>query len=113
MEVFVKGIKVTLTDEQTAFVKKELARIRKTKSGFRKVLESYGFKNTKEGFIHPEQNWYADIQYAGKFSQVWMVGDGLRCNGFPGGSSYSEPEEIASELDNALEKLENGQNAQK
>lgn len=109
MEVFVKGVKVTLTEEQTDFIKKELARIKKTKSGFRKVLENYGFKKTKDGFIHHERNWYAEIQDYGNFSQVWMVGTGLRCDEFHRfGSCYSEPEEIAAELDNVIQKSDNG-----
>ena len=34
----------------------------------------------------------------GNWSEVWMVGEGLKCGGFPGGYCYGEPEDVEAEL---------------
>ena len=54
-------------------------------------------------FEHKVMPWYAEIIDRGNYSDVWMVGDGLKSStGFPGGWVYESPIEIETEVIKSL-----------
>jgi hypothetical protein len=112
MEVVVKGVRIELTKEQASKIEKELRDRKKEMGTFEKVLLHFGFKkmNMKDWphkqitpYEHKENGWYAEIQNNGRWSDVWMVGKGLKCAGFPGGWQYFTPQEIENEIIKAID----------
>lgn len=131
MFVIVEGVAIKLLPQQLALIykvrekarKKEnrLSRIRdKEHMAERKqlidVLKKYGFKkiSTKDfkdkttvvAFMHEANDWYAELLHRGGYSDVWMVGKGLKqANGFPGGWLYEEPEQIEAVIIKARNEM--------
>lgn len=108
MEIFVEGVRITLTAEQVALVEKEQRRRQRCGNSFAKMLKHFGFKRVKSlpnCWEHISRGWFAEILDRGNYSDVWMVGKELKCSGFPGGYCYGEPEDVEAELLSALEKL--------
>lgn len=127
MFVIVEGVAIKLLPQQLALIykarekakKKEnrLFRIRHKehiaeRKAFMDVLKKYGFKkiNTKDwadktavAYIHEGNDWYAELLHRGGYSDVWMVGKGLKqASGFPGGWLYEEPAQIEAVIIKAL-----------
>lgn len=75
---------------------------------FQSVLKEFGFK--KRNVLHDDghkssywyiqkKNWYAEIHVCTCYTEVWLVGKGLKeSNGYPGGYFYGEPEQLRDEL---------------
>lgn len=62
-------------------------------------------KDVPGSWGHSSMEWYADIREERNWTDVWMVGKGLKDGGFPGGWNYSDPEEIETELLRALKTI--------
>ena len=84
-----------------------VARIKQREiKAFASVLRKYGFKKSSPTiFDNEKRGWHADIMDMHNYVEVWLVGKGLKCGGFPGGWCYGDPQAIANELDKALQNL--------
>jgi hypothetical protein len=114
MEVYVKGVKVKLTEDQLAGVEKELRRRARYRNSFSKILKYFGFTKVDTSdwcnkkalaFEHETMGWFAEVIDNGACSDLWMVGNGLPSSGFPGGHVYGHPSEVEDAICNALDKL--------
>lgn len=108
MDITVKGVRIKLTEEQVKQIAIEEERRNKECKSFTSCLKYFGFKKVcTKGWLNPNQNcwnnedkgWWAEIHDYGGFKEVWIVGKDLKeVSSFPGGYTYSSPEEIIEEL---------------
>lgn len=86
-------------------------RIKRDIREFEICLRKFGFKKIdtsdyqQKGCIcyqNEKQGWFADFIINKCFVEVWLVGNGLKCGGFPGGWNYGSAELITKELNKAL-----------
>lgn len=115
-EILVNGVLISLTRQQLKKINTEIAERKEDKSAFEKVLFHYQFKKVDTtGWLNPKQdcyqhvyfNWWAEIVRHGGWHEVWLVGEGLKCGGFPGGWNYGEPEYLQEEIEKAIQILIN------
>ncbi|HEY4288245.1 MAG TPA: hypothetical protein VGN00_14170 [Puia sp.] len=109
MKVIIEGVCISLTPSQINAITKERKRREKCRSSFEKMLVHFGFTGVPDlpnSFEHKACDWYAEITDRGGWSDVWMVGHGLRQGRFPGGWIYDDPEEIEKEIIRALEQTD-------
>lgn len=108
MDIIVQGVKITLTKSQVQTIESVEKRRLKCKNSFKKMLTHFGFKENADQpntFSHKAKQWYAEIIDRGVYSDVWMVGRGLKSSsGMPGGWVYESPKEIETEIIKAMDK---------
>lgn len=110
--IYIKGVNIKLTTEQKRQIGDQLKKRDACKNSFKRTLEHHGFKaypELKNCFQHIYFNWWAEITVHDRYTEVWIVGPGLKCAGFPGGWTYGTPEEITEEITKYLDnrKTEN------
>jgi hypothetical protein len=109
MFTIIRGVRIELTPEQIKKIKQAENKLKRCRSSFEKMLRHLGFKQISDlppgHFEHKQQDWYAEIYNRGCYNDVWMVGNGLKSSGFPGGWNYSSPQEIEEEILKALDNL--------
>lgn len=115
MHAFIQGIRIELTADQIKLVEKEKRRRELCRHSFERMLKRFGFEKVDtSGWENPNQNcwqhiyynWFVEIYDRNGWSDAWMVGTGLKDDGFPGGWCYSDPEEIEKELGRAIDEIE-------
>jgi hypothetical protein len=106
MKIIVEGVSIELTPAQIATIEKERKRREKCRGSFKRMLAKLGFRQSHDvpgSFSHKTNDWYAEIIDRRHYSDVWMVGDGLKnSTGFPGGWVYESPMELEKEVVKAL-----------
>jgi hypothetical protein len=108
MDVFVEGIRISLTESQISIVEAEKRKREKCLNSFINILIHFGFKETigkgtpssVRWFENKRYNWYAELTIHNEnWQSVWMVGKGLKqMSLFPGGWIYESPKEIENEI---------------
>lgn len=109
MKVVVEGCTIELTTGQVAIIDKERKLREKCRGSFKRMLRKLGFMQSHDdvpgSFSHKTKQWYAEIIDRGHYSDVWMIGDGLKSvSGFPGGYVYESPMDLEKEVIKALSK---------
>lgn len=114
MDVFVEGIRISLTESQISIIEEARRKRERDINSFRKILIHFGFKEIQEEgtplnerlFENSKFNWYAELTIHNEnWQSVWMTGKGLKkTHLFPGGWTYESPKEIENELLSVLAK---------
>jgi len=101
--IMVNGVSIKLTVQQIARIDKVQRQRYRYRNSFKRMLISLGFKQDKEypdSFTHKKEDWYAQINDRGNWSDCWMTGKGLKeSSGFPGGWMYDTPMQIKIEVE--------------
>lgn len=110
MTIQFEGITLTLTPEQESQVRKNRASKWRSKDAFEDILVNFGFVycNDASSYEHPDHGWIAILEESeteyGIWS-VWMWGNVLRNDPYPGGHKYRSWKVLEKEIINALAKM--------
>lgn len=113
MDVIIKGVRITLTQQQVAKIEIAKNQRQRCRNSFVRMLKHFGFKKIDTaGWENPKAlcfenetcEWFAEIQNYGNWDEVFMAGKGLKNVGFPGGYMYGTPQEIEEELLKAIKE---------
>lgn len=115
MEIFVKGVKIKLTDEQMKLIKDSIADREKSCSTFYAVFKEFRFQklNTKD-WEDPSQICYFQKKYGWVATMVidpsfisCVVNGHILDRGNPWGKVYESPMELVEAIANAIDELQN------
>jgi hypothetical protein len=107
MIVNINGCEIQLTEDQIQKIENHKRKLERASNSFHGTLILFGFRRIKgeKAYSHPN-GWYAEVTVHNEnWIDLWMVGNGLKTSSFLGGWIYSEPNEVAQELQRVLNRF--------
>jgi hypothetical protein len=117
MEATVKGVRITLTNDQIKIIEDHHSKQKQECTTFTKTLKSFGFKKmSTKGWANPDanawisRNWFAEIHKERTYTICQISGSGIPLDksGYP--LQVETPEELCEVLNKALEEIEDTPN---
>lgn len=114
-KIFVEGVWIELTTEQTDKINREKKKRITYSSSFDKMLRHLGFTKSEEQFRggmvcyeNEKYNWWAELTcHNERWYSVWVVGKGFPTSGMPGGKIFDTPGDLEKYLLEVMHKIEN------